>query len=282
MEVVKPSVDSYLEHYGVKGMKWGVRRTPEQLGSSRKGSTNVGETDPSLVYASAFLALQGGMVVKNYFESGNARVLKEKGKRFVKGQSGVQYKLNKSLSKPMNETEIMSKVVKDINPDHPGFGTKQNCRRCTMAYEMRRRGYDVTATKTTNARGQHGTGLRKAANTKTGRFDWGENKVFPKGKVDYGDTNEAPNALFKHLAKEPNGSRGEVSIGWALGGGHSIAYEIVKGKPMVIDTQSGKQIKNSSDWSSNYPLIASEVYISRLDNKPLNYAWLERWAKNND
>lgn len=28
----KPSPQEYLAHYGVKGMKWGVRRTPEQLG----------------------------------------------------------------------------------------------------------------------------------------------------------------------------------------------------------------------------------------------------------
>ena len=28
---------SELYHYGVKGMKWGVRRTPEQLGHIRKG-----------------------------------------------------------------------------------------------------------------------------------------------------------------------------------------------------------------------------------------------------
>ena len=28
----KPPLDEYLVHYGVKGMRWGVRRTPEQLG----------------------------------------------------------------------------------------------------------------------------------------------------------------------------------------------------------------------------------------------------------
>ena len=32
-------MDSYLQHHGVKGQKWGVRRTPEQLGHAPKKST---------------------------------------------------------------------------------------------------------------------------------------------------------------------------------------------------------------------------------------------------
>lgn len=33
-------VESYLKHYGVKGMKWGVRRTPEQLGRARAAKSH--------------------------------------------------------------------------------------------------------------------------------------------------------------------------------------------------------------------------------------------------
>ncbi len=40
-----------------------------------------------------------------------------------------------------------------------------NCRRCTFAYEMRRRGYDVAATRTTNGRGQTAVGVYNALNT---------------------------------------------------------------------------------------------------------------------
>lgn len=31
--------DEYLEHYGIKGMRWGIRRTPEQLGHKPRTST---------------------------------------------------------------------------------------------------------------------------------------------------------------------------------------------------------------------------------------------------
>ncbi|NCE64076.1 hypothetical protein D1159_05620 [Pseudoflavonifractor sp. 524-17] len=42
----KPPLSKFLMHYGVKGMKWGVRRTPEQLGhkkavAKRSGSDTI-------------------------------------------------------------------------------------------------------------------------------------------------------------------------------------------------------------------------------------------------
>lgn len=42
-------MDEMLQHYGVKGMKWGVRRTPEQLGHrTRKASSNEGRAGTSI------------------------------------------------------------------------------------------------------------------------------------------------------------------------------------------------------------------------------------------
>ena len=35
----------YLQHYGVKGMKWGIRRTPEQLGHVKKSIPNARKLD---------------------------------------------------------------------------------------------------------------------------------------------------------------------------------------------------------------------------------------------
>ena len=36
---------SYLCHYGVKGMKWGIRRTPTQLGRKTKSNGNKKQSD---------------------------------------------------------------------------------------------------------------------------------------------------------------------------------------------------------------------------------------------
>lgn len=52
-------MDEMLQHYGVKGMKWGVRRTPEQLGHrTHKTATDGGR-------AGSALKKKGATAVKN-------------------------------------------------------------------------------------------------------------------------------------------------------------------------------------------------------------------------
>jgi hypothetical protein len=278
--------EEFLEHYGVKGMKWGVRNERKPSGGSNgttksnKPQAKAGVVDPATVYFATLLAAQGGLSAARLVDSGNARVLVKKGARAVTlNTNGPQYKKNDALAaKNLSEKQLMDTVVKDINPNYGSFGTKMNCRRCTLSYEMRRRGFDVAATHSIMATGQDGGGLKKAANTKTTAMDWGENKIHSNptgGKVD------SVNIITKSLEKQPNGSRGEVSVSWAVGGGHSIAYEVVRGKPMIIDTQRQTHIKTQADWDKAYPFNPSAIYYTRLDDKPLNTNWLERWVKDN-
>jgi hypothetical protein len=194
-------------------------------------------------------------------------------------------------------------VVKHINPDYGAIGTKMNCRRATFSYEMRRRGYDVQATRTTNANGQNVMGLLNATSPGkkiqgTGVFNVVSNIAKDEGRSRKGQSTpvkdlsknfaaggrnkiELPSgvkSIFDTLGKQPDGSRGEIGVMWEMGGGHSMAYEIVKGKPVIFDAQSGKAFTNSEKFL-DMPRVASAGF-TRLDNIDLNHDYLMRWMSN--
>lgn len=248
-------------------------------------------------------------------QSGDLNRLALKGKDFLNGKNKGAYKTNVSLAdKTLDADGIMSKVVKDINPNYGTTGTKVNCRRATFAYEMRRRGMDVAATRTTNGSGQTAIGINNALTpgkkfqstsmfsviskraTEMTKFKKDPNSPTPIGdlltnkkwgdKLVYNFMDEnvmnggtAHTAVFKALAKHPNGARGELGVGYMMGGGHSMAWEIVNGKPVIFDTQAGIAYKNAGQFKK-FADNVGEAAITRLDDKPLNTDYLMRWVKN--
>jgi hypothetical protein len=88
-----------------------------------------------------------------------------------------------------------------------------------------------------------------------------------------------PKSIFDTLAKEPNGSRGELGVMWNMGGGHSMAYEIVKGKPVIFDGQTGKIFDAAEKFMDGMPSIKNAGF-TRLDNVDLNVDYLMRWMTN--
>lgn len=347
----------YLEHFGVKGMRWGVRKSPEQLQRDREaraqkyvqkaneaqkrldraksGPQNYStradidyyqkQKDRALVDAErkrqGKLSINQRRVVigaavvativalkmtHNSLESGYAHQLAEKGKAFVKHQKGLGWKLDPKLRGEMSEDELMSRVVAHVNPGYgEKFGTKMNCRRATLAYEMRRRGYDVRATRTNTGRGQDAGGLFNATHPNVNNVPagiggiitrvLGDNKRRLQGKPSpfldqvvepkkfFGDHQYSNNifgrtSFFEDLGKLPNGARGEMGLKWKVLGGHSIAWERVKGKTVFFDCQTGKKYNENDLFSllNN----ADQMAWTRLDNIPLDDGFLKRWLVN--
>jgi hypothetical protein len=342
-----------LEHFGTKGMQWGVRKERKQaarnvraqkfvdkanildekikdLGTDTKGARNIlkrreikkltekkesalddaeRKRQGNLSKRQKKVAIGAGIagtIVASYvtysaLNSGNARRLASKGKDFVLQKKGLPWKLKPELRDPNLDVDgIMNNVVSHINPNYGATGTKNNCRRATYAYEMRRRGYDVAATRTHTGRGQDITGvfnvqtpganlvpvgvsgaaarvigeLRKPSKPFTERASTeGANlgkQVF-KGS-DIGDQ------IRYALSKQPDGARGEFGMMFNAGGGHSMAWEKVKGVVVIFDTQTGKKYQGDEIVSLGQHL--SEAGITRLDNLPLNDDFLRRWLKN--
>jgi GNAT superfamily N-acetyltransferase len=314
-------VDEFLAHYGVKGMKWGVIREQQEIIRRAEAEKN------GTTYKKAgTLSALANYADKERFESGDHMRDYVKSKAYLEGGEH-QFKKNASLTGKKSIEEIATQVMAPINPEFGAPGTVQNCRRCTLTYEMRRRGLDVKATYTTNASGQHLVGLENALTPNQDKATrgfafiadvnkrfaanpnldpWGESPVkFPNfdlraykkqlkadakkngTKTSWIKRNEAAykemgrsnaDAIFKHLEKQPDGARGEVGMGWMMGGGHSVAYEVIGGKAHVIDNQSGK-IYSTPQKLAELTQYAGQVSTTRMDNKPLNEDYLRRWAQ---
>jgi hypothetical protein len=243
-----------------------------------------------------------GAVVYSGVQSGEFNRLAAKGQALVKGQP-LDFKKNPKFSEFKDPDSVFENVVKGINPNYGAPGTKVNCRRATFAYELRRRGYDVRATRTTGGTGQNSTGLFNALT---------EGKTHSTSKVsiiarslknpseddkviNYLASNNgrmkipgtqlgkreivSPKSIFDTLSSQPDGSRGELSVHWLGGGGHSLAYEIFNGKPVVFDTQSGDKYDSLEALNQGVGSVARAGF-SRLDTMYMNKDFLSKWVTN--
>lgn len=284
--------------------------------AKRQGKLSTGQKKlvKGAAIAGAIVVAYGAYTTAN---SGQMRQAVLNGQNFISGKKGgPTWKTKPSLAdKSLDANGIMQHVVKDINPSYGGIGTKMNCRRGTYAYEMRRRGYDVAATRTTNASGQNIVGvinatspgkkilptsrtgivraLRKEAVAVTKNENmtesapittalklgqWGK-EVVPKGS----GRNDMTNGVFEAIASHPNGARGEFAMEWGSGGAHSMAWEMINGKAHIFDTQNGQHYTDGESLASSLfskGLSITKAGISRLDDVPMNDAFLTRWLKN--
>lgn len=382
--------EDFLEHYGVKGMKWGVRRSDKELGIARKAretkkkvqtkkqeisarqqriiegerlshriaaekarvrvaelkvqrknskgyvaKKSLGDqikqvqkhadreqkkadkenrrlTDTQkkvLIGAGVATVVVGGVYARHKFhdlEGFNAAVRTKKnlilhGDVFPPGTHGGEFGF-------MSQVDA---AMEGINPGYKRPGGLMNCRRCTMTYELRRRGYDVSATTSAIGYGQGESGLANAL-TKAGKNVYGPSSLssgatFNASPLDPGAG--LRNALSKDkrskivkgrnlandvatdkdlaknirsiIGKHPKGARGEIVFDQGSFA-HSLAWENVKGKIVLLDTQKNKryslkQIEAGAfrdKWGNTMA-----VDVTRLDNVDMDLEFLARWAR---
>ena len=132
---------------------------------------------------------------------------------------------------------------------------KNNCISCALAYDMRRRGYDVEAMPidTTSA-------INGSLPVQLGFYKGEKLDTFEVPKDLYAATKQFSNQILKY----GDGSRGMLRIRWKNGDGHAAVWEVDDGSVVIRDPQNNT-IVDLSDYMSR----AKTFYYFRTDNLEL-------------
>lgn len=322
---------SYIQHYGILGMRWGIRRFQDKSGRLTSAGKKRYDDDPSngkpgsssktaktdkevgdsfverklgiklsdtqkkvlktgaIIAATALVAYGGyrlynsdiGKPVRdqvdaflNSFANNDAKIKRErileKEDRLTLRNTG---KLTEHAKADLSTRDYDSKLrffkkAREYTPDedlkaiNEGMfqmtkGGSNNCGLCTTAYELRRRGYDVRANYA-----EQGRSIKTLS-------DFFKNAdVQDDAALANRTKSEWMAAIERRLLRQGDGARGNFGGQYEMGGGHSIIYEISKGKVIFRDGQTGRTYRSVEEAIGNF--VPGKSNYFRMDNLEIN------------
>lgn len=295
MKNPRPPYANELWHYGVKGMHWGIRRyQPYPKGhkggqylnvNKKTGTQNEGDLALALTAYAALTALElsviGGAAIAASVSNKNAKKFEAKCEKEREAAPTDKKTGLKKQTQQLPEKENLKRV----NPSYKDLdatGARDNCVNCTMAAEMRMRGYEVQAKH--NATGRPGMKVGesyfKGVKTKEVQMPPKYNPNDQDEFLRYYDREERKTQALggnKELAKKgieairqyPPNSRGQICVRWNRNCGHSMMFQTdANGNARILDGQTGKIF----DEKAAYKLLTRTcgIELQRLDNCAIN------------
>ena len=151
----------------------------------------------------------------------------------------------------VEEQQEFSEELKKCNPNFElGNQWKINCQRCVPTYEMRRRGYDVTASP-------------KPDKVEQTDLSYNPFSVWKDPEIIRCSGNGLMD-IEKNMEKWGDGSRAQIVVVWKnTNSGHTFCAERINGKTVFYDPQNG-----ASEVSKYFQYIEpGSVSFCRIDNK---------------
>ena len=149
----------------------------------------------------------------------------------------------------INQNEDMAAC----NPKYLKGGVyKNNCISCALAYDMRRRVYDVESAPIDTTSATNGS-----LPVQLGFYKGEKLEVFEVPKDLYAATKQFSNQILKY----GDGSRGMLRIRWKNGDGHAVVWE-VDGNSVIVRDPQNSTIVDLSDYMRR----AKTFYYFRTDN----------------
>ncbi|WP_417303116.1 toxin glutamine deamidase domain-containing protein [Ellagibacter isourolithinifaciens] len=189
-----------------------------------------------------------------------------------KYSGGLGGKVPESLKEAIGSKGAPNSIAESVVKTNPNYNASyrefsENCQRCVVAYELNRRGYNVTALPTFK-----GDTLPNVAhyNMKSGTFEGRWKGAFRNAKtVNVGAKTEAGAIANIESAMKSygSGSRAVVQIFYKGGGGHVFNVENQRGRIVYVEAQAGK-MKNIERTMRSVDSMS--VNLVRTDNLKLS------------
>lgn len=195
---------------------------------------------------------------QKYDDQQHRRILN--GANFLANAKTLGFKIGRYGSNTDNGLPVKKKDtskdydLKTINPGGKSttLSGTNNCLLCTVAYDMRRRGYNVIA--------------RQRAPIEL-LYDIGDEDLSNMYKHTKTIRDESLRGITNKIKRQKN-SRGSISCTWnGSNSGHVVAYEVNDGKVTLYDAQSGTRYDDPSKLFSD----AHNFRAVRLDNLTPDY-----------
>lgn len=278
-----------LQHHGIKGQKWGVVNGPpyplddndKSASEKRKG---LSDKQKKIIKVSAITvaSLVAAYGCYKLYKSGELDKFIETGKKYVNNHKNVDYgndimdvKFNEYFGKNQDlSIDITARrvnpnllqlydnnadkhgfiIMSDVNPKQPK--ALMNCQACSLAYELRRRGFDA---------------ISRPVDTSYSAEEF-VNKVYKNAKFKRKNFSDWK-VLESELIKQGEGARGVLSIRRQSNNsltGHSLMYEVTGNGLTIIDSQLGKVTDKIAVFEKYYNASLKEVGYARTDNLSFN------------
>lgn len=228
---------------------------------------------------------------KTFAEYGEAMKFNKKYAAFTPAQQANNRELSKAL--PVLQGKVMNFTEADGGKANPNFtlsdakdkGFRHNCQTCTMAYELRRRGFNIEAEANPVLKGynKYRAMDRFYARNNVGWRDRFLNEDGTKANYEYSkgikDTGFAKLKFIED--KTAVQGRYEVYCAWKGGSAHVFIVERQKdGNLLWFDPQTGLR-GGAMDFNDNYidKMRHDMIGIVRIDDKLINPKFAQRLIK---